>query len=72
MSLKTVKNKIIKICKKNFFFADFINLRSDKIPKIRMINEKNMKEKIPSLKKRYPKKIKIPPVKGTDDFEENF
>ena len=31
-----------------------------------------MKEKIPSLKKKNPKKIKIPPVKGTDDFEENF
>ena len=31
--------------------ADFINLRSEKIPKVNMINEKSIKEKIFSLKK---------------------
>ena len=50
-----------------------MSFRSEKIPKISIINVKSMKEKIFSSRKlRYPSKIKTPPVNGTVDFEANF
>ena len=53
--------------------ADFIFLRSEKVPRTKIRKENNINESISSLKKkRKLRNKKIPPVKGTFSFDANF
>ena len=57
----------------NLWNADFIFLRSEKMPSSKIRNENNINESISLLKKkRKLKNKKIPPVKGTFSFDANF
>ena len=53
--------------------ADFISFKSEKIPKIKIVKEKSINDKISSLiKYKYPKNMNIPPVKGIFEEDANF